>query len=530
VGVFPILAPSAPTGDEPGAISVDRALEHVEFIAQEPHVMGTPEIARVREYLLASLTESGLEPETLTIEAPDYFGSPGGTVDVVDVLARIPGADGGKAILLIAHYDTVPTTSGANDNSAAVAALLEVGRILSAEPPPNDVILLFTDGEEPTPRFGAWGFAEFHPWFDDVALALNLEGISVAGPSMLVEINGPKGDLVSRLAAAVPDLVAYSFMTQTADLIGGAATDFDIFRDRDVPGYNFTYMRGTSIYHTPRDSIANLNVDGLAHHGSLALGIARDFGSPEIAEAEDGDAVFFTVPFDLVVRYSTMGAIASLMVALLLLAGALWIRATRRRSSLRALLSGLGLVLLAALVVLTLSAFVWIGLVNVRPEMGLVESYVYLTALIGFAGVGWFIVQRSARSRGSDAAGGLLSLWFVFALLAGSFLPTVGYLFIWPAIAVGIVEIATARGRNYGTQLVSVIVVALATFVVLVPAVDVFFNFASPRPGNPGSEMPATIVVPVLFAFLAIGVIATTATEPWDRTSVRQPSALAPAE
>ena len=84
---------------------------------------------------------------------------------------------------------------------------------------------------------------------------------------MLVEISGPRGELVSRLANAVRNPVAYSFMTQTADLIGGAASDFDVFSDRDVPGYNFTYMRGTSIYHTPRDSIANLNVDGLAHHG-----------------------------------------------------------------------------------------------------------------------------------------------------------------------------------------------------------------------------------------------------------------------
>ena len=187
LGILPVLARRAPSGDDGGAISIDRALEHVEFIAQEPHVMGTTEIERVREYLIETLTESGLEPETLTVEAPDYFGAPGGTVGVTDVLARMPGSGDREAILLMAHYDTVPTTSGANDNSTAVAALLEVGRVLAAGPsPPNDVILLFTDGEEPTPRFGAWGFAEYHPWFADVALAVNLEGIGLAGPAMLV--------------------------------------------------------------------------------------------------------------------------------------------------------------------------------------------------------------------------------------------------------------------------------------------------------------------------------------------------------
>jgi hypothetical protein len=519
IGFLPILAPRAPTGEDPGTISVNRALEHVEFIAREPHVMGTPEIERVRAYLIASLVEAGLEPETMTVEAPDYFGSSGGTVDVIDVFVRIPGSGDGRATLFMAHYDTVPTTAGANDNSAAVAALIEVARILAADPPPNDIIVLFTDGEEPTPRFGAWGFAEYHPWFDDVALAVNFEGISVAGPTMLVEISGPRGELVSRLANAVRNPVAYSFMTQTADLIGGAATDFDVFRDRDIPGYNFTYMRGTSIYHTPRDSIANLNVDGLAHHGWLALGIARNFGSLDFGEPEVGESVFFTVPFGLVVRYSTTGAIVSLLAALLLVGGALWLRITRG-SSVRALLSGLGVVLFAALASLAATTVVWIGLVNLRPDMGVAEGYVYLLALVGMTGVGWCLARRRSATRGGDAVGGLLIVWLVFALLAGSFLPAFGYLFVWPAIAAGIAEMVTARSRSYAVRLAAVVIVALPTLVVLVPAVDIFFQFASPRPGNPGSEMPVTIVVPMLLAFLAIGLIATSVSEPVEPRSV----------
>jgi len=510
IGIFPILAPRAPTGDDPGAISVDRALEHVEFIAREPHVMGTPEIERVREYLIETLTETGLEPETLTIEAPDYFGDPAGTVDIVDVFVRIPGTGDGRAILFMAHYDTVPTTSGANDNSAAVAALLEVARILATgSPPPNDVIILFTDGEEPTPRFGAWGFAEFHPWFDDVALAVNLEGIAMAGPTMLVEMSGPRGELISRLANAVDDPVAYSFMTQTADLIGGAATDFDVFRDRDVPGYNFTYMRGTSIYHTPRDSVANLNVNGLAHHGSIVLGIARYFGSPEVGAAGADDAVFFTVPFRFVVRYSTTAAIVSLVAALLVLAGALWTRITRSGSSVRALVSGLGLVLLAAFVSVLVATLLWFGLVSLWPEMGMIEGYVYLAALVGLVGSAWYLAQRRATSRGGDVAGGLLIVWLILALLVGSLLPTFGYLFVWPVLAAGIAEIVMVRDRSYWPRVAGVVVVALTTFVVLVPAVDVFFLFASPRPGNPDSEMPVTIVLPLLLSFLAIGLVAT---------------------
>lgn len=103
IAIFPILAPPAPSGDEPDAISVDGALEHVKFIAQEPHVMGTPEIDRVREYLIASLVEEGFDPETLTIEAPDYFRESGGMVDVTDVFVRIPGSSDDRAILFMAR-------------------------------------------------------------------------------------------------------------------------------------------------------------------------------------------------------------------------------------------------------------------------------------------------------------------------------------------------------------------------------------------------------------------------------------------
>jgi hypothetical protein len=508
LGITPILAPRAPTGDDPGAISVDRALQHVAFIAQEPHVMGTPEIARVRDYLAATLSEMGLEPETMTIETPDYFGTSGGTIEIANVLARIPGTGDGDAVLLMAHYDTVPTTPGANDNAAAVAALLEVGRVLVSEPAPtNDVILLFTDGEEPTPRYGAWGFARFHPWFHDVGLAVNFEGIGVAGPTMLVEMYGPKGELISRLANGVPDPVAFSFLTQTAELIGGAATDFDVFRDAGVPGYNFTYMRGTSIYHTPRDAIDAVNVNGLAHHGSLALGIARYFGSPEIGDATN-DAVFFTVPFDVVVRYSTTGAIVSLIVALLLVAGTLWHRIERGTTSLRALLSGLGLVLLAAFGSVATSTLLWIGLVQMRPEMDLVEGYAYAAVLAGLAVGGWYLARRRSGVRESDTDGGLLVAWLLFALLVGSLLPAVGYLFVWPLIAVGVSEMITARSHHYWARVTAVAVVALTTFVVVVPAVDTFLHFASPRPGNPDSEIAAAIVVPVILAFLVIGLIA----------------------
>lgn len=72
------------------------------------------------------------------------------------------GTAGGKAVMLVAHYDSVATGPGAGDDAAGGASVPEVLRALKAGPPlRNDVVALFTDGEE-AGLLGAWGFVGEH--------------------------------------------------------------------------------------------------------------------------------------------------------------------------------------------------------------------------------------------------------------------------------------------------------------------------------------------------------------------------------
>ncbi|BBD08239.1 M20/M25/M40 family metallo-hydrolase [Desulfovibrio ferrophilus] len=70
----------------------------------------------------------------------------------------------GPALLLCAHYDTVPEAPGANDNASGVAVLLELARLLKASPPRTDVqIAFFPNEEEPyfmTPASGSVQYAQ----------------------------------------------------------------------------------------------------------------------------------------------------------------------------------------------------------------------------------------------------------------------------------------------------------------------------------------------------------------------------------
>ncbi len=59
----------------------------------------------------------------------------------------------GGTVVVGAHYDTVPDVPGADDNASGVAAIFELGRIFSEQPPPVRVLLVAYALEE-LPFFG----------------------------------------------------------------------------------------------------------------------------------------------------------------------------------------------------------------------------------------------------------------------------------------------------------------------------------------------------------------------------------------
>ncbi len=486
IGALPILTPPPPDG-------LDAAEALVLELASVPHPMGSAELAVVRDRLVVEIEGLGLEPVLQTVDAPDWFGTPGATVEVTNVMTRIEGTGDGPAVVLSAHYDSVPSTPGANDNMAAVAALLVTADRLTVGPPPNDVIVLFTDGEEPQPRFGASAFAE-HPWFADVGLAANFEGIGSGGPSVLVEVSGEPGELVPMLVASSDRPVVYSFMTATAELIGGAASDFDVFRDNDVPGLNFAYLRGPSIYHTGRDQPSSLNMGGMGHHADLATGIARA-GGPGSGDAE----VFFTLPGWVVVTYGPGVAAASAVLAVLV-AGTALVRFLRAGSiGFGGLAAGFGLALATVIGLVLVGTLLWMAIAAWRPEPDPLEGYLWLGALASGTVLGWWGIAGRGGAWPDRLGAGVLVLWMLLAGATGFWLPAMSALFVWPTLLAGAVMFLRPISARIGA-------IVLVSAVVLVPAVDTFAQLAMPRPGNPDSDLAPVMAVPLLLVLLAAGL------------------------
>jgi hypothetical protein len=163
------------------AFSAARALALVERLLGDgaPHPTGSEANAAVRDRIIAELTALGYSAETQAAFSCSQIWPICGAVE--NVLARLPGERDRPAVMLTAHYDSVPAGPGAADDMAGVATVREIARILAAAPPPgNPVIFLLTDGEEPG-LLGAEAFTAAHPWAASVGWSSTWKRAARAG-------------------------------------------------------------------------------------------------------------------------------------------------------------------------------------------------------------------------------------------------------------------------------------------------------------------------------------------------------------
>jgi hypothetical protein len=478
--------------------------------------MGSPAIERVRAYLVAEAEALGMRTDLQTVAARDVFGD-GGPIEVVNVIAWIPGVAHTRAVVLIGHYDTVPTTPGANDNSTAVATMLEAARALRAGPPlRNDVVFLFTDGEEPSDRFGSRGFASVPGMLDGLGVVVNLEAVGSGGASTLVETSGAQSWLVGGYAAATRAPAAYSFLTEMTASIGEIGTDFDVFRQGGASGMHFAYLRGSPIYHTIADDLRSVGLGSLQHHGENALAIARHFGNLDLTTIPEPDAAVFFSLRPLFVRYSLVFARVASALAIGLLAFALAGPHRPAGVRLRDVARSAGASALAVLAGAVAGTTAWVLLSGARASPLVAESYAYLAALLVVAtfGARW-LAARVGGGDGATARYGAVALWTVLALLTTVALPGFSYLFVWPALA-GTLGLLWRPVARVGA-VARFALVAAPTVLLMTPAVDYLWLFAQPRPGNPDSQVTVAAVLPLLFGVLAITLLGRAWHEPEGR-------------
>jgi hypothetical protein len=307
--------------------SSTRAFNHLASIAARPRPIGSAAHTETRNYLLRELSALGLVAEVQKVSGVNRTtGNTISAATVENVLARLKGTTGGLAVLLVCHYDSVPTGPGASDDGSAIATLLETARALRAQPPlRNDVIFLFTDAEE-TGLLGAKAFVDEHEWSKKIAVVLNFEARGHTGQSIMFETSPNNRLLIAQFAAAAQYPVANSLSYEVYKRLPND-TDFTIFKGQGFTGLNFAYLEGPTHYHTQLDNPQNLDQRSLQHDGSYALSLTRYFGNLDLNQnrlAGDGtkaDAVYFNILGFSFVHYSGRWVLLLLCLTLLLLVG-----------------------------------------------------------------------------------------------------------------------------------------------------------------------------------------------------------------
>ncbi|MBV6422843.1 MAG: hypothetical protein NAOJABEB_00629 [Steroidobacteraceae bacterium] len=464
--------------------SGDRAFEILGSLLEDnvPHPAGSAANRVIADRIVARLRAAGYQPEIQQGFKCSTL-APGCSV-VRNIIAVREGRDAREAVLVTAHYDSVPGSVAAADDGAGVAAMLEIAELIAARGPLlHDVVFLFADAEETGLR-GAMLFADAHPLMRRVAFVLNMEARGVTGPGMMFETGADNRALVAAYARAVPRPVANSLLYEVYRHMPNN-TDFTIYKRRGASGLNFAFSRGAALYHSERDDLAHLDRRSLQHQGeSVFATLLRIADTPVGDLAAAGDATYFDIGGRVLPRWPAAwnAPLAGLGLLLVLLASLRHVPRADGRS-----IAG-SLAALALLIVLVVS-FGWLlswplgkwpgvhPLDHPHPWPGRI-------ALIAASVLAPLVVVALLARR--VTVGAMSSVvWVVMGLLALAVsltVPGASFVFIVPLLVYGVLAVIEAFAMRSGHNLTWVAAPAAfvaASYLALYHflQLDVMFNF-----------------------------------------------------
>ena len=510
---FTVYRVNAPSPKSANAAATEfasgRAMMHVHNIAQRPHPMGSVEHAVVRDYIVKELTTLGVKPEIQkTMVVSDRSNTPVIAGSVENIIARVNGSSNTKAVLLTAHYDSVPTGPGASDDGTGVASMLETLRALKAGPPlKNDVVFLFADGEE-IDLLGAQAMVNKTPAVDDIGLVLNFEARGSSGPSLMFETSDGNQRLIEEFAKAAPRPLTNSVLFEIYKRLPND-TDFSVYKQAGLPGANFAHIDQSPHYHTQLDSVTTLNEGSLQHQGSYALALTRHFGNLALPVAANGNAVYFDVLSAFVIRYPVSG-VAPLTALIVALFATVVVFGFRRK---HLTVSGIAFGFVAQLLSMVGSALVvslvWrVGGLFQGEYRALTYGEIYNSRLYLFAFTALTLAITSSlyvllgRKRSvSDLWTGALLWALLFLLLTTFAMPGASYLFAWPLVfslvALLISFIWNRKETRSRKQLALVSVGTIPAIILFVPIIQILFVGLTVN-----SSALVMVVVALLFGLL----------------------------
>jgi hypothetical protein len=489
----------SPTGKEFSVANAERVLARV-LGPEKPHPVSSAENAAVRERILkefAALSVSARTFQAFTCN-PWRGLSFVACATVTDIVADVvPGR--GKAVVMLAHYDSVPAGPGASDDESGVATILETIRALKASggASRHPLMAVITDGEE-AGLLGANAFLQNPALKARVGVVVNVEARGTRGPSLLFQTSPGDGRLIDLYAAHAPVMATSSLYAEIYKFLPND-TDLTLFIRDGFPSFNFAFADNVRYYHSPRDRRAMLSRATLKMHGDNLLGVVRGLEETDFAALKGGNGVYLSVLGMWLPRIPASWALPLSILVFAVLAFAAWRTRGEKKTWRRLLVAAvLPLTLLLGCAALGfLLAFI-AQTVSGSPD----PAYAYPLAMrIALALGVWGMTLLASRMTEMHGAAASAWLWLAgLAIVTAALLPGLSPYFLFPALVAAVLLTAAAFAPGGWTGTAGQAALALSALAALL----VWFPLVASGETLMGLRLHPLFTIPAAFGLMAV--------------------------
>lgn len=265
------------------------------LVAFGPRVTGTTSCDAAAKYIFHEFFQMGLDVRYQNWSHWEPGVSPRVLIGS-NVIGIHPGYNHSSNHIIIfnAHYDTVKTTPGADDDGSGVAAVLAAAQILSQFQFEHTIKFIAFSGEEDG-LLGSGAYArQAYEMNDTILVALNADMIghtTTAEGGNTLRIYGSED--VSWILDDIEDMnmdhgFNYVFKRGTLQAGGGGGSDYYSFLQYGFDAIAFFEYEWNTNMHTPQDDLTNVNISYLTKNTRLITGLLATLGETTPEKPQGG--------------------------------------------------------------------------------------------------------------------------------------------------------------------------------------------------------------------------------------------------
>lgn len=321
----------------------ENIITHIEKLSENgPHsIADKVENIKAMEYIISQVESLGAVNENTTdkfaYQVQEFVATDTDYQNwyLDNVIVHIPANSenkSGEAVMLMAHYDSVPMGQGSSDDAVAISVMLEAinyytNKMSQGYTITNDLVFCFVNGEE-YGLYGSNAFMNEFNGFDNIVnrikFGINLESRGTSGTLIMFETSKNNYNTVKLFSQVNKSLFTCSIATMVYDMMPNG-TDFSNFKEY-YQGINMANVGSGEDYHTQNDNPGNVGKSYMSQQAQIVDGLISKLSSYNLSDLYNADesAIFFSyLNITTVVYNHTVTYILAIIGILLLIANIL---------------------------------------------------------------------------------------------------------------------------------------------------------------------------------------------------------------